>query len=368
MERIRNIIKNLYAFAKRKKKLFTILGIILVVIAIITGRRVYKSLKPLEFETTSAIRADLQKIIEVSGEVQAGESVDLHFQAIGKLTWIGVKEGDSVNKWQAVASQDKRTLEKQLKQDLIAFEKEFRDFDQAVEDNPLINLSFKRILEKAQFDLDSEVIDVEIRNLAIELSTLVTPIEGIVTSVDTPIAGVNVKATDTITIVNPVTLYFEAQVDETDIALMEEGNKATIILDAYEDTRIESAVTWIDFTASTSEGGGTVFLIKLTLPNLSEVNYRQGLNGDVTIIVEEKEEIVVLPLDAVDKDDEGAFVIVAKDGKLEKQSVSTGLETEDDIEIISGLEEGDQVVLPGSIEGEIDVRELRRGAPVLRGG
>ncbi|OGY16120.1 MAG: hypothetical protein A2785_00850 [Candidatus Chisholmbacteria bacterium RIFCSPHIGHO2_01_FULL_49_18] len=336
-------------FAKRRKKLSTTLGIILVIVAFITGRNIYKSFKPPEFGTAEVVRKDLLETIEVSGEVKAHEVADLHFQTAGKLAWIGVKEGDSVTKWQAVAGQDKRTLEGQLKQDLIAFEKEFRDFDQTKEDTRLVNLSFKRILEEAQYDLDNEVIDVEIRNLAIELATLVTPITGVVTRVDAPIAGVNITAADTIQVVNPETLYFEAEVDESDIASVGEELNAAIILDAYSDTEIESRVTSIDYTSSISDGGGTVFLVNFDLPKPEGVNYRLGLNGDASIITKKEENALALPLDAVDEDDQGSFVVVYKNKNFTKQAVTIGIESDEDVEVVSGLAQGDWVVLSGTI-------------------
>lgn len=343
-----------------------IIAFIIIGIATLVGRQVYIRTKPAAIETNKVTREDLTQFIEVSGEIDAEEKVDLHFQTIGRLAWVGVKEGDRVKKWQAVAAQDRRTLEKQLKKDLIVFEKEFRDFDQALDDNPLVNLEFKRILEKAQFDLDSSVIDVEIRNLAVELATLVSPIEGIVTNIDTPVAGVNVTAVDSITIINPETLYFSAEVDETDIAAARIGQKTTILLDAYPETEIESTISWIGFQATTSEGGGTVFLIKLVLPKLEGIDYRLGLNGDASLITDERQNVLILPLDAVEEDDQGKFVLVSKNGEFIKNPVETGLETDDDIEITSGLSEGDSVILPDSLGEKLNISELRREAHLLR--
>jgi len=213
----------------------------------------------------------------------------------------------------------------------------------------LVNLSFKRILEEAQFDLDNEVIDVEIRNLALELATLVTPIAGVVTRVDAPIAGVNLTAADTIQVVNPETIYFESEVDETDIGLVQDGMKAVIIIDAYPDTEIESRITSIDYTSSVSDGGGTVFLVNLELPKLEGVNYRLGLNGDASIITRREESVLVLPLDAVDEDDQGSFVVVYRNKSFTKQAVTTGIESDEDVELRSGLAQGDRVVLSGTI-------------------
>lgn len=347
MRLLKELIRNIFNLVKKKKKLSTILGIILVVVLIIIGRKVYLSTRTPAYETFSVTRDHLAKTIEVSGEIQAEESVDLHFQALGKLAWIGVKEGNKVNKWQAVASQDKRTLEKQLKQDLLLFEKEYRDYEQALEDNPLVSHYFKRILEKAQFDLDSEVIDVEIRNLVIELATLISPIEGIVTRVDTPLAGVNVTATDTITIVNPETIYFEAEVDESDIGKLQVGQKASIVLDAYEDETVSSEVYYVDFESSVSEGGGTVFLVKLKLPGNEGLKYRLGMSGDAEIILAEKKDALAVPFESVIERQGEFFVDVLSDrNRVERKEIEVGLVTDDYVEVISGLDGSEKVLFP----------------------
>lgn len=330
------------------KKRIAAFGITVLLIVVIGGRWIYLRTRPIEYQTFETQKQDITQSVEVSGEIEAEEEVDLHFQALGRLAWIGVKEGDTVNKWQAVASQDKRTLEKQLKQDLIAFEKEYRDYQQSVDDNPLVNHRFKRILEKAQFDLDSEVIDVEIKNLAIELATLVSPISGIVTQVDTPVAGVNVIATDTISIVNPETLYFEVEVDESDISRFRMGQKAMITLDAYEDETIEGEIFYIDFESSVSEGGGTVFLVKITLlPTNEALKYRLGMTGDTEVILEEKQDVLVVPVESIiERNGKSLVDILTSSGKTEKREVNIGLESEDFVEIVSGLETNEKVIIP----------------------
>lgn len=339
---LRRIIQSI-----RKRKRLSIAIIIFLIIAAVVGRVFYNRSRPSELEIYEAQKMDITKSIEVSGEVEADESVDLHFQTLGRLSWIGVKEGERVDKWQAVASLDKRTLEKQLKQDLIAFEKQYRDFEQSVDDNPLVNHRFKRILEKAQFDLNSEVLDVEIKNLAIELATLVSPIAGIVTNVDTPVAGVNVVTTNSITIVNPNTVFFEVEVDESDIALLEINQKAILTLDSYEDEEIETQVYHIDFQSSLSDGGGTVFLVRLTLPENEREKFKLGMTGDAKIVLEEKQNMLVVPVESLIERNGKSFVdVIDSSGEVERKEIDIGLESEDYVEIISGINESEEVVIP----------------------
>src|SRR3972149_2503987 len=92
---------------------------------------------------------------------------------------------------------DMREVQKNLENELKDYAKQRNDFENrlqvAYDARPLIiDDRVRRILEKDQWDLDKAVLDVELKALAVEYSTLVTPIAGIVTHVDTPVAGVNI--------------------------------------------------------------------------------------------------------------------------------------------------------------------------------
>ena len=60
----------------------------------------------LKIETVKITRGDIIESISASGEVDASEKADLTFQGSGKLAWVGVKEGDVVKKYQAIAKLD----------------------------------------------------------------------------------------------------------------------------------------------------------------------------------------------------------------------------------------------------------------------
>lgn len=57
-------------------------------------------------KTATVVRQDLKEIISTSGKLAAESSASLKFQTGGKLAWVGVKKGDRVSKWQAIAILD----------------------------------------------------------------------------------------------------------------------------------------------------------------------------------------------------------------------------------------------------------------------
>lgn len=299
------------------------------------------------YETAKVEKQDLAEVVSASGEVIAQNQVDLKFQTSGQLAWVGVKEGDRVEKWQAIASLDRRQLEKTLRKELNDYSNERWDFDQAHEDYEglFITNAFRRILEKAQFDLDNTVIDVEIADLAIKLATLTTPISGIVTNAEVPIAGVNILSTTTaFTIADPSEMKFVANVDETDIWGVRIGQKATITLDSYLEKELEGTISQIAFASITTSGGGTAFPVDITLPENKDLQFKVGMNGDAEIIIAQEESILTIPVEALIEEDSQKLVKIIDGRNVKEVVVETGIESDTRIEILKGLVEGQTVI------------------------
>src|SRR5260221_3521584 len=92
----------------------------------------------------------------------------------------------------------------------------------------------KRLLQNNQYDLNKTINSVELVDLARQQSILSTPIAGIVTRVDAPVAGVTaIAGSTTFTVVDPTSIVFDMDIDEADIGKIQEGQHAKITLDAY---------------------------------------------------------------------------------------------------------------------------------------
>lgn len=341
-------IKNLL---KSKWKLF--LGLLIIIALVIVGFRLIGARsKKNDLKTTTVKKKDIAQIISASGKIKSDEEATLKFQTSGRLSWVGVKEGDKVKKWQAIASLDKKELEKELKQELLDYMNERWDFEQTSMDDyrdQALTETIRRVEEKAQFDLDRVVLDVEIADIALKYSTLITPIEGIVTEIEAPYAGVNITpATAEFVVSNPDKLIFSANVDEVDIATVKKGQKGILFLDAYLEEEIKTQVEQVEFTSTTTSGGGTAFRVKFQLPpNTAEEKFKLGMNGDVEIFIEEKKDILVVPFETVQEDDQGTYVWLMKENKPVRQPVKTGISNDVYTEIVEGLQEKDKVIISG---------------------
>jgi len=341
--RINKLIFNI----KRKWKLS--LGLLFLVLLVLFFYIKSQNANIVELNFEKPIKQPIAKTLEVSGHVDAKEKVRLRFPAGGKLTYIGAQEGDTVKKWQTVATIDKAALIKQLQQDLNNYSKERWDWEDSVDTNKdqILSAQEQRVIDKEQWDLNNTVLTVEIRDIALQNTSLYSPFEGILTTAPTSVAGMQVLATDYFEIVNPETLVFRAAVDESDISNIKLGQKATLKLDSYEDTKITTEVAYISFT-SIESNSGTSFIVEFNLSqdDLDHI-LRIGMNGDINILLEEKLEVLTVPsISLIQRDDKSYVMVKSGKNESEEKEVEIGLETDEIVEIISGLSDSDEVVIP----------------------
>lgn len=336
----------MFSFFKKRYKLILIVAII-VFIGITAYQNLILTQQGKKTASASVQRGTLEEKLTISGTIDADEKTTLRFQTTGRLSWIGVKEGDYVKKYQTIASLDQRELKMNLDKYLNTYMSERWDLEQSREDykDQSITNKIRRILEKAQFDLSSSVIDVEIKNLAMELANLWTPIEGLVTRVSIPFAGMNFTLADPaeFEVVNPKTVYFSASADQTEVTKIREGMTGELTLDSYPDTPLPGSVKNISFNPKTDETG-TVYAVKFYfLQDNSDYKYRLGMTGDLSFVTKRKDDVLYLPIKFVKSQNNKKYVNVKKNDKLEKVYVETGMETDNNIEITKGVTEGEVV-------------------------
>lgn len=353
---MKTVFNQVTLWLKNHKLLILIAVIVFLTLTFGVKPRLVAYLKgPAEkYETTKVKEGRIAATVAASGEVQAENQVILKFQTSGRLAWVGVKKGDRVEKWQALASLDKRELEKKLKKELNDYLDERWDFSKDREDYLVstddldrytLSNDIRRILEKAQFNLENTVIDVEIADLALKYATLITPIEGIVTEIDTAVAGVNITpATATFTVADPSTMKFVANIDEADIANIAVDQKVLLTLDAYLDSEFEGKIAKIAFAAITTRGGGTAFPVEILLPENSNNRFKIGMNGDAEIILDSKDNVLTVPVEAVKYRNGNTYVQIIEDKQVKEVDVGVGLENDNLIEITSGLTKGQTVI------------------------
>ncbi|HOZ80695.1 MAG TPA: efflux RND transporter periplasmic adaptor subunit [Candidatus Woesebacteria bacterium] len=347
-------------FLKNKK--YYLLGIIiLLVIGFFffknrqsANSKEVESFSPKKDEIVKPEIRDLTQNIVLAGKIDAESKSEVRFQTSGRLAWVGVKTGDHVKKWQTIASLDKTELKKSLAKEFNDYKSQLSTFQDSQDEykSPKESLTLtdemRRILDRSQNGLNNSVISYELADLAIKYANIWSPINGIVVNVEQPNPGINITpATAGIYIIDPESLYFRSEIDEEDVTKISLGQATQIKIDSYPDSLVDSEISYISFSPISGQSS-TVYEVrfKLDLDN-QDLKYRLGMNGDATIKLKQDSSALSLPVTAVNQDVDGKSFVYQKDNNnvLVKKFVTTGIETDDYIQITDGLTSNDQVII-----------------------
>ena len=139
-------------------------------------------------------------------------------------------------------------------------------------------------------------------------------------------------------------LLVEAQVDETDIALIRLRLPARILLDAYPGESVPASVGALAYEAK-SVSNVTTYTVDV-VPARIPAQMRSGMTATVTFLIAAKDDVLRVPTHALRDGDGSKTVLVPDvDGAPRDQAVETGLSDGRQTEILSGLSEGDKVLI-----------------------
>ncbi|MFH1347927.1 MAG: HlyD family efflux transporter periplasmic adaptor subunit, partial [Candidatus Margulisiibacteriota bacterium] len=140
-------------------------------------------------------------------------------------------------------------------------------------------------------------------------------------------------------------LIVKAQVDETDIGSIRIGQDVNIELDAYPGQPIAGKVEHVAFESKTVSNVN-IYEVDIAPKNVPAF-FRAGMSATVNFVLEQKENILILPLNAVKKIGDRSYVFIRKnEKKTESLQIKTGLENSLHVQVESGLSDGDEVVIP----------------------
>jgi HlyD family secretion protein len=134
------------------------------------------------------------------------------------------------------------------------------------------------------------------------------------------------------------------QVDELDLPNVRTGMKAAVRVDSITNKVFDGEVNQVS-TVGTTTNGVTFFDAVLSVKNTSELRY--GMTATAEIIIQDKKDIVLLPIEALQQQQGKRYVTLQKaDGtKEERHEIKIGIRNKTDVEVTEGLKEGDQVVV-----------------------
>lgn len=342
-----------------KKLLLPLLVVTVVVFILSRGGQ--------EFDSIQTVRVEEKTItseISASGSIKSQTSSTLKFSTAGKIAWIGVEEGNYLNKGQAVASLEKEPFLvalRQAQQDVNAADAVLSQvYDEAKKQTAAENFDQKIRRTNAETTKNKTYDTMRKAEFDLAHTTIYSPQNGVVTNLNFIVGEEVTPASEIAQVQDLENLKFVAEVDETDIGKTQVGQKVKITLDAYPEQAIDATTEQISPVATTTETGATIFEVTASITGEStsigaERQYRQslsanklsyyiGMNGQAQIIIEEKTNTLVIPSDAVTDD---KYVRVKAGPTYVQREIKTGLKSDTEVEVIEGLSVGEEIVISG---------------------
>ena len=356
-----------------KKRLAIIVTVCVVVIGIVLGVVLTRGTGPQSTATTvNVTRGDVVKTVLVDGNLLMSNKAYLSFGVTGTVTEVLVEEGNNVTEGQVLARLDAPSLESSVEMAELQVEiaQEQVKAARAQYEIALINLDEGGLLpgeseevlelrvdmakaswETAEVNLEIAELNLESAELNLEKAVIVAPFDGVVSDI-TITEGKEISAallaSPAISLVDTSEIEMRGFIDEIDIAIVRVGQEANIILDALPDEEVKGEVAFISPVGITL-AGVVSYDTTITLEN-PVAGLRDGMSATAGIIIERRDDVLSIPNRAIRGTLESPMVLVLVDGQQEEREITLGLTDGINTEVLSGLQEGEQVVLPTSQE------------------
>lgn len=271
----------------------------------------------------------------------------------GQVTELLVEEGDSVEAGQVLARLDADRLRLQLAQAKANMRRLEQDFDRHREMHQRDMISTETF-DRLKFEFEAQTAQYELAQLEVSYSDITAPIAGVISVRDVRV-GNQVNTTDPvfeITALDP--LQAVLNVPERELSRLHPGQTAALRADALPGQEFIGEVARISPVIDPDSG---TFRVTVELSG-EQQRLRPGMFGRFSIIYDQRDEVVLVPVEAVLSEDGRSSVFVIRDGQAERRAIVPGYRNNGHFEITEGLEAGELVVTTGQAS-------LRTGSAVL---
>jgi RND family efflux transporter MFP subunit len=296
-------------------------------------------------------RQDIVRSVSASGVVAGKDTANLRFRTGGKIAYLKVEVGDTVTPSQLIAGLDTQDLSitlQQARNTLTAKQATlYKIYDDVKGHESDETHTQKDLRTQAEVAANNAYDGVKAAERAFQDAVLYTPIGGVITQAPL-FAGQFVSPSDLVVqIVDDSEIFFDADVDESELGSVKIGQSTEITLNAYPDQTFTGTVTKILPQTKVTSNGATVVTVRIALPP-GVVRFVNGLSGQALITAQSSISTLTIPSEAL-VDDEYVYVQTPKGP--EKRKVTVGIRSDTQVEIKDGINEKDNVIKnPSSIK------------------
>lgn len=329
-------------------------------------------IRPVRYEAVYSTGAD--RVRSFSGVAEAGMESQLSFKVSGTVRRVEVKVGDQVTAGRLLVELDPEDYDLQVQEAQAALARSKAESRNAEAHYGRVRALYenrnasRNDLDAARSASESATAQVKASEKRLELAQLQKSYTRLTAPAAGAIAAVQVELNENVSPGQPVILLtagseieVKVSVPEALIASIREGDKATVVFDAFPGQNLEAVVTEVGVSAT---GGATTFPVTVDILQAPE-SVRPGMAATVNLrfIASGGTDRFLVPPGAVGEDREGRFVFIVEStgegfGIARRRPVRVGDLTDEGLEIVSGLSDGDLLITAGVTRIE-DGRKVR---------
>ncbi|HVB64821.1 MAG TPA: efflux RND transporter periplasmic adaptor subunit [Nitrolancea sp.] len=328
-----------------KRRPVLIVGAVIVIAVVVAFIAMFVVNRGNSTNTAKVTRGSLIATIETVGQLTARNPVAVHSTLTGTVKLVAVKPGDAVQAGDVLVQIDRAPFDNAVQQaqsQLANAETALNLATVQAGSNP----SAQQTATKLQADQNVIAAQQALQQAQDQIAAtlILAPSNGTIIDVQTA-AGTPVGQGSTVVdLANLSDLTLSIDIDEIDVPHVTTGMTATFRLDAYPGTSIDGTLTDVSPVAKTS-GGTTTFPATVTFKSPAGLLLRPGMNANVSIQTAVRKNVLLIPQSAIRTVGKRTFVTTVSNGKQTEREIQIGLSSGGQVEVASGLSEGDTVVL-----------------------
>lgn len=298
----------------------------------------------LELSGSPVTKGAVEEVISSvnSGTVRAEQQAELSFGAVGRVEKLSIKLGDRVKKGAILAELENSDL----KASLAYMQRE------SVRRKELAS---KKLISATEFEEITRQVEVALSQL--EKTIIRAPFDGIVTELNLEVGQLSqitaVIPKPLVRLIDEEPRYVRAEIDELDLGKVTIGAPATVKVLTVSREPFKAKVRQVVPFISTIREQDRTAEIELNV-DAGRTLLPVGASADVEVILDRKENVLVVPIRAVLGRKENRYVFVFVNGQAKKTPVTIGLAGYEKAEVVSGVAENDVVLLPSEDQDLVD--------------
>jgi membrane fusion protein (multidrug efflux system) len=286
-------------------------------------------------------RRSISQYLETNGTLEAENEVDIVARTSGPVTEINTEEGRLIRAGQLLARIDEREARNQVAISSVARDEAKLAFDRAKSswDQGLVS---QEAYDTALSKLSSAEAQLESAEIQFAYTEITAPFDALVVTRDIKLAQYVTPGNTLFRISDFTPLLCRVEVPEKDFPHIRIGQPAHIRVEAYPGDSFSAEVARLRPTVDAATGTFTV-----TLEVEGQNKLRPGMFASVYLQTDTHDDAIVIPRDALVLDSLGDTVFVKSGDDAERREVQLGLRSENSVEVLEGISEGDLLIVVG---------------------